>query len=171
MFVAEFFLTQTPADNVAAVYSDFLERFPTLEAIAEAREDELAEIIEPLGFYNMRTQALVQIASTHDRLPSEQQELMELPRVGRYVTNATLCFARGDQPPVLDRTSKGCIAVSSVISGLNRSLASSSSLSVCYLMNLVRTISLYWILVRSFAKQNHSVASVSPTSTVSTLKR
>jgi A/G-specific adenine glycosylase len=34
VFVAEFFLTQTPADNVATVYPGFIERFPTLDAIA-----------------------------------------------------------------------------------------------------------------------------------------
>lgn len=103
VFVAEFFLTQTPADNVAAVYPRFLEQFPTLEEIAETSEQELVEAIEPLGFQNMRAEALKQIASTHDHLPTEPEALMELPRVGRYVANATLCFARGDRLPVLDR--------------------------------------------------------------------
>lgn len=103
VFVAEFFLTQTPADNVAAVYPKFLERFPTLDAVSKAREDELVEAIEPLGFQNMRAEALKQIASTHDHLPTEPEPLMELPRVGRYVANATLCFARCDRLPVLDR--------------------------------------------------------------------
>src|SRR6056297_1648545 len=103
VFVAEFFLTQTPADNVAAVYPRFLKRFPTLDAIAEASEDELVEAIEPLGFQNMRAVALKQISSTHEQLPTEPEPLLELPRVGRYVANATLCFARGDQLPVLDR--------------------------------------------------------------------
>lgn len=103
VFVAEFFLTQTPANNVAAVYPKFLERFPTLEEIAEASEHELVEAIEPLGFQNMRAEALKQIASTYDHLPTESESLTELPRVGRYVANATLCFARGDRLPVLDR--------------------------------------------------------------------
>ncbi|MDS0474347.1 hypothetical protein [Natrinema sp. 1APR25-10V2] len=103
VFVAEFFLTQTPAENVAAVYPGFLERFPTLDEIAETSEDELVEAIEPLGFQNMRAEALKQIASTHDHLPTEPESLIELPRVGRYVANATLCFARGDRLPVLDR--------------------------------------------------------------------
>ncbi len=46
VFVAEFFLTQTLADNVATVYSTLLERFPTLNAIAEVSEEELVEVIE-----------------------------------------------------------------------------------------------------------------------------
>ncbi|NIC00242.1 hypothetical protein [Halobacterium sp. R2-5] len=103
VFVAEFFLTQTPADNVEAVYPRFLEQFPTLDEIEEASEEELVEAIEPLGFQNMRAGALKQIASTHDHLPTDPDSLMDLPRVGHYVANATLCFARGDQLPVLDR--------------------------------------------------------------------
>ncbi|MBV0903479.1 HhH-GPD family protein [Haloarcula salina] len=103
VFVAEFFLTQTPAGNVAAVYPGFLKQFPTLDVIAEATEDELVEVVEPLGFQNMRAAALKQIASTHDHLPTEPASLMALPRVGQYVANATLCFARGDRLPVLDR--------------------------------------------------------------------
>lgn len=103
VFVAEFFLTQTPADNVVAVYPTFLEQFPTLNAVREASEDELVEIIEPLGFQNMRAESLKRIASKRAGLPTEPESLMELPRVGRYVANATLCFARGDRLAVLDR--------------------------------------------------------------------
>lgn len=103
VFVAELFLTQTPADNVAAIYPRFLKRFPTLDAIAEVSEDKLVEAIEPLGFQNMRAEALKQIASTHDHLPTEPEPLMNLPRVGQYVANATLCFVRDDPLPVLDR--------------------------------------------------------------------
>ena len=103
MFVAEFFLTQTPADNVAAVYPMFLEQYPMLADIAEASEDELTEAIEPLGFHNIRAEALKRIVLTHDCLPSNPESLMKLPRVGQYVANATLCFARGDRLPVLDR--------------------------------------------------------------------
>lgn len=103
VFVAEFFLTQTPAQNVADVYPEFLNRFPALSAIDDATERELIDVIEPLGFYNMRSSALKQIAADHDRIPETTEELRELPRVGRYVANATLCFARDRQLPLLDR--------------------------------------------------------------------
>lgn len=103
VFVAEFFLTQTPAENVASVYPTFLERFPSLDAIEEATRDELVEIIEPLGFYNIRADALKTIAAEYDSLPDEPDELSDLQRVGQYVANATLCFAHREPLPVLDR--------------------------------------------------------------------
>lgn len=65
--------------------------------------DELIDLIEPLGFYNMRADALEQIAAEHDRLPETTAALTDLPRVGDYVANATLCFARDEPLPILDR--------------------------------------------------------------------
>lgn len=103
VFVAEFFLTQTPAENVSAVYPTFLERFPDLRAIDESDREELVNVIEPLGFYNIRSDALKTIAAERERLPETAAELTELPRVGEYVANATLCFARDAALPVLDR--------------------------------------------------------------------
>jgi A/G-specific adenine glycosylase len=103
VFVAEFFLTQTPAMNVAVVYHDFLERYPSLESIRETDRDDLEEFIEPLGFYRMRADALSEIASRMNALPDQERELRGLPRVGPYVANATLCFALERPRPIVDR--------------------------------------------------------------------
>jgi A/G-specific adenine glycosylase len=103
VFVAEFLLTQTPAENVATVYPRFVERYPSLDDLREASRDDLIDLIEPLGFYNMRADALKQIAAEYDRLPETGTELTDLPRVGDYVANATLCFAKDEPLPILDR--------------------------------------------------------------------
>jgi A/G-specific adenine glycosylase len=103
VFVAEFFLTQTPAENVAEVYPTFLDRFPSLESIAGVHTDALEEVIRPLGFQRMRAEALAEIAAEYDSLPGTAAELQTLPRVGPYVANATLCFALERPLPILDR--------------------------------------------------------------------
>ena len=103
VFVAEFFLTQTPAENVAEVYPNFLERFPDLRAIESADQQEIVDVIEPLGFYNIRSDALQSIAKEREELPDTAEGLTQLPRVGQYVANASLCFARGERLPILDR--------------------------------------------------------------------
>jgi A/G-specific adenine glycosylase len=103
VFVAEFFLTQTPAENVADVYPTFLERFPSLESIAEVDIDGLEEAIRPLGFQRMRAEALAEIAADYESLPVDPAELQTLPRVGPYVANATLCFALERPLPIVDR--------------------------------------------------------------------
>ena len=103
MFIAEFFLTQTPAENTAELYPDFLQQFPSLAEIKHAPESDLAEAIEPIGFQHMRAGALAEIAIEYDELPTDVEELLQLPRVGPYVANATLCFALNRRLPVVDR--------------------------------------------------------------------
>lgn len=103
VFVAEFFLTQTPPENVASLYEPFLDRYPDLGALGRSGPDELAEIIRPIGFHNMRARALTEIASEYDELPGEVAALESLPRVGHYVANATLCFADERRLPIVDR--------------------------------------------------------------------
>lgn len=102
VFLAEFLLTQTPAENVEEVHPELLERFPTLEALSGATFDELAKLIQPLGLQNRRAGALLKIADGYDQLPRRAEEMVELPRVGRYVTDATLCFALDHPRPVVD---------------------------------------------------------------------
>ena len=103
VFVAEFFLTQTPAENVKTIYPGFLSKYPTIERLEEAGRDELEEAIEPLGFQRMRAEALTKIADRVDTLPSDGEELLDLPRVGPYVANATLSFALERPRPIVDR--------------------------------------------------------------------
>lgn len=103
VFVAEFFLTQTPADNVARVYPNFLDRFPSLRHIRGSNLEDLEETIKPLGFQSMRSEALLQIAAEYDELPCEPNEMVDLPRVGPYVANTTLSVACNRALPILDR--------------------------------------------------------------------
>lgn len=103
VFIAEFFLTQTPAQNVSEVYEDFLSRFPDLVTIRSASREDLKDAIEPLGFQNRRARALSTIAAECDELPMAPAKLQELERVGPYVANATVCFALGEPLPIVDR--------------------------------------------------------------------
>jgi A/G-specific adenine glycosylase len=103
VFVAEFFLTQTPAENVARVYPVFLDRFPSLTAIGDADEEALRSTIEPIGFHNMRAEALARIGAENDALPRTVDGLEALERIGPYVANATLCFAFDRPLPIVDR--------------------------------------------------------------------
>jgi len=103
VFVAEFFLTQTPASNVAKVYPHFVERYPTLNSLQDASKADIVELIRPLGFYNQRSEALVTIADTVDTLPTDPAELRQLPQVGTYVAEATLCFSEHEPYAIVDK--------------------------------------------------------------------
>lgn len=103
VFIAEFFLTQTPAENVAQIYPTFIDRYPSLKAIEQADRETLEDEIQPLGFHQMRARALSKIANKWDELPKNVDELENLPHVGPYVANATICFALERPLPVLER--------------------------------------------------------------------
>lgn len=104
ILVAEILLQKTAAEKVDPIYRKFLGKYPTLEALADADQEELADIIYTLGLQNQRSKALVSIGQklAETGVPDDAEELLELPYVGRYAANATLCFAFGEPQPIVD---------------------------------------------------------------------
>lgn len=104
VFIAEFFLSRTRKEVVDQVYPKFISAYPTLDALREADRADVVEIIRPLGMQNRRADALEKIPGmVGESLPTTLNGMLELPRVGRYVANATLCFGLGYQLPIVDR--------------------------------------------------------------------
>lgn len=104
ILVAEILLQQTFADKVVPVYEAFVEKYPNLETLAEAEVSAIASLLEPLGLQNVRAQALINIANKcrNEGIPDDEKELLQLPYVGPYAANATLCFAFDRRRPVVD---------------------------------------------------------------------
>jgi len=104
VFMAEMFLRRTRADVVGNVIPKFLQRYPTMTELAGADQDELAEVIRPMGLQNTRSRGLMELsAEVNGTLPRSAEALRQLPQVGPYVANATLCFAEGAALPIIDR--------------------------------------------------------------------
>jgi len=104
ILIAEILLQKTAAEKVEPIYEEFLSTYPSLAELAEADRDKLADIIYSLGFQNQRSKALVSIGQTlqDSGVPDDADRLLELPYVGRYAANATLCFAFGEPRPIVD---------------------------------------------------------------------
>lgn len=104
VFIAEMLLQRTSADAVEPVHREFIERYPDLNALSSAGEEELAELLQPLGLHNKRAKALRDITSqlVFSGIPDTERELLALPHVGPYVANATLCFGYGKRRPIVD---------------------------------------------------------------------
>lgn len=108
VLIAEIMLKQTRSPTVHEIYVEFIDEYPTLEALAEADRDELIEIIQPLGLYNYRADAFLEIAERKkdSGISGVEEELSDLPQVGPYVLNATLCFGFGEERPIMDTNVK-----------------------------------------------------------------
>jgi A/G-specific adenine glycosylase len=106
VLVSEIMLQQTQVDRVLPKYEQFVDRYPTMEALAEAPVDDVRRLWSPLG-YNIRPVRLHAIARESvarygGRLPDSAETLRRLPGVGRYTAGAILAFAHGQDVAVLD---------------------------------------------------------------------
>lgn len=104
ILITEVLLQKTPAERVEILYPTFFEAYPSVNALAGADYEEVAAQIETLGLHNKRGQALVTIGRRLEGkgVPDEEDALLQLPFVGKYVANATLCFAFDQSRPIVD---------------------------------------------------------------------
>ena len=95
VLVSEVMLQQTQVSRVLPAYTSFLERFPTLAALASAPLGNVLRAWSGLG-YNRRARDLHRIARAARRgLPRDVAGLDALPGVGAYTAGAVACFASG----------------------------------------------------------------------------
>lgn len=83
---------QCTDERVNKVTPALFERFPTLEAFAEADPAEVAKYIHSCGFFNGKSRDLVGCAQMllrdyGGKVPSEMEDLLKLPGVGRKTAN------------------------------------------------------------------------------------
>jgi A/G-specific adenine glycosylase len=107
ILVSELMLQQTQVSRVITKYAEFLDRFPTLEAVAESRPARVREAWSGLGYY-ARARNLQRLARTivRDREPSaiprEPEALRKLPGIGAYTAGAVASFAYERRAPLVD---------------------------------------------------------------------
>ncbi len=97
ILVSEVMLQQTQVERVVPRYLAWLERWPTVEALAAASPADVIREWQGLG-YNRRAVNLHR-AARHIAAHGWPDDLTELPGVGRYTADAVAAFAFG--APVL----------------------------------------------------------------------
>ncbi len=107
--VSEFMLQQTQVSRVSEYYPQFLERFPTIEHLARARPKAVMEAWDGLGYYararNLH-QLAKQVSGVGCQVPTDPDELIKLPGIGRYTAGAVACFAYEKPVPAVDTNVK-----------------------------------------------------------------
>ncbi|MBI4576314.1 MAG: A/G-specific adenine glycosylase [Planctomycetes bacterium] len=106
IWVSEVMLQQTRVKAVVPYYGRFLERFPTLEALAGSSEEALMAVWQGLGYYG-RARRLQEAAREvraryGGRLPAEPEGLARLPGMGAYTAGAVASIAFGAEVPAVD---------------------------------------------------------------------
>lgn len=106
IWVSEIMLQQTRVETVIPYYERFLERFPTLSALASAEEDEVLALWSGLGYYR-RARLLHRgvkevIASYGGEVPAGPDERLGLPGIGRYTAGAIGSIAFSKEEAIVD---------------------------------------------------------------------
>ncbi|MBO7708427.1 MAG: A/G-specific adenine glycosylase [Thermoguttaceae bacterium] len=106
VWVSEIMLQQTTTETVTGYFGRFLNRFPTVEALARADISEVLRYWEGLGYYRrahlLHKAAGVILKEYAGRFPARREEIETLPGFGRYTTGAVLSFAFGRREPILE---------------------------------------------------------------------
>ena len=106
ILVSEVMLQQTQVDRVLPKYEEWLTRYPSLNALAAADEDDVSQTWRPLG-YNIRPRRLHAIARESverygGRLPSDEATLLSFKGIGAYTAGAIRSFAFRERAAILD---------------------------------------------------------------------
>jgi A/G-specific adenine glycosylase len=106
ILVSEVMLQQTQVDRVLPKYHQWLEKYPSLSALAAADQADVTETWRPLG-YNIRPRRLHAIARESverygGELPSDEATLLSFNGIGAYTAGAIRSFAFGQRAAILD---------------------------------------------------------------------
>jgi A/G-specific adenine glycosylase len=99
-------LQQTQVERVLPKYREWLEKYPTFEALASASEADVSAAWRPLG-YNVRPRRLHAIARESverygGELPDDEATLRSFKGIGAYTAGAVLSFAFGQRTAIVD---------------------------------------------------------------------
>ena len=105
-WVSEVMLQQTRVETVVPYYRRWMERFPRLEDLADADQEEVLQEWKGLGYYsrarNLHRAARLVRERHGGRLPGSVEDLQELPGVGDYTAGAVASIAFGVPAPAVD---------------------------------------------------------------------
>ncbi len=106
IWVSEIMLQQTRVATVIDYYKNFLRLFPDVESLAQAPVDDLLAAWSGLGYYrrarHLKDAALMVMERFGGKVPTEEDDLLALPGVGRYTAGAIRSIAFGKSAPILD---------------------------------------------------------------------
>ena len=114
VWISEIMLQQTQVTTVIPYFRRFTERFPDVQALAQAPLDDVLKLWEGLGYYararNLHRAAGMLTAGSRGRIPDRWDDFRALPGVGDYIAAAVLSIAFDRPHAVVDGNVKRVLA-------------------------------------------------------------
>ncbi|SHI10086.1 A/G-specific adenine glycosylase [Ferrimonas marina] len=121
VWLSEVMLQQTQVATVIPYFERFTERFPTLVDLANAEDDEVMHLWTGLGYYararNLLKAARVVRDQYDGQFPTEIDQVVALPGIGRSTAGAILSLSLDQHHPILDGNVKRVLARHQAIDG------------------------------------------------------
>ena len=106
VWVSEVMAQQTRIDVVIAYFDRFIARFPSIDSLARAAEDDVVAHWSGLGYYRrarmLREGAIDVMSRFGGSLPRAVDELTSIAGIGRYTAGAIASIAFGERAPIVD---------------------------------------------------------------------
>jgi A/G-specific adenine glycosylase len=114
VWVSEIMLQQTQVSTVLGYFDRFMEALPSVQALADAAEDEVLHLWTGLGYYtrarNLHKAAKLVVEQHGGEFPRSVEQLAELPGIGRSTAGAIASLSMGLRAPILDGNVKRVLA-------------------------------------------------------------
>ncbi|MEM7208053.1 MAG: A/G-specific adenine glycosylase [Pseudomonadota bacterium] len=114
VWVSEVMLQQTQVTTVIGYFDRFMQRFPTLNDLADAPMDDVLAYWSGLGYYargrNLHKAARLVRDEHEGEMPQDIDALIALPGIGRSTAGAILSLASDQRHPILDGNVKRVLA-------------------------------------------------------------
>ena len=104
VWLSEIMLQQTTVPHAAPYFAAFTTRWPTVEALAAARDEDVMQAWAGLGYY-ARARNLLKCArevAARGGFPETEAGLRTLPGIGPYTAGAIAALAFGERTPAVD---------------------------------------------------------------------
>ena len=106
IWVSEVMLQQTQVKTVIPYFQRWTNRFPNIQSVVNASEDDVLKVWEGLGYYsrarNIKKTAIIIYQQFDGVIPGTTDELKKLPGIGDYIAGAIASIAFGLNEPALE---------------------------------------------------------------------
>ncbi len=104
VWISEIMLQQTQVVTVIPYFERFMSRFPKLEDLAQAAEEEVLKYWAGLGYYSRarNLHRAAKIIDQNKKFPVSREEWLEIPGVGNYTAGAILSISSNQVEAILD---------------------------------------------------------------------
>ncbi|MEE4250552.1 MAG: A/G-specific adenine glycosylase [Alcanivoracaceae bacterium] len=121
VWVSEIMLQQTQVSTVIPYFERFMKRFPTVQKLARAPQDEVLHLWTGLGYYararNLHRAAQLVVTEHNGNFPADVDALSSLPGIGRSTAGAIASISMEIRAPILDGNVKRVLSRFHAVAG------------------------------------------------------